>query len=75
MISSFIESRASFFISDSRKEFCIVVSLKEIRLLASVLLMNPVDKKNNSSHLRMFNSNLSIIFVSNAEQKYRVKNN
>ena len=75
MMSNLMESLASFCISASKKEFCLVVSLKIRVLLASELLMNPVNKKNNRIILRLFNFNLSIIFVSTPEQKYRVKNN
>ena len=75
MISNFIESLASFSISASKNEFCAVVSLKIGVFIAVELLINPVDKNSNRSPVRLFKFNLSVIFVSNAKQKYRVKNN
>ena len=76
MISSLIESWASFCISASKKVFCAVVSLKTKVLLAEELLINPVNKKSNRHFFRLSKFNLSIIFVSNviAQKKY-VKNN
>ena len=76
MMSSLIESSASFCISASKKEFCVVVSLEIRVLLAAELLINPVNKKSNRHPFSLSKFNLSIIFVSNAiAKKNRVKNN
>ena len=66
MISSFIESSASFLISDSKKELselvslitAIIVSLEIGVLKASELLINPVNKKSKSSNFCMIWFNL-----------------
>ena len=74
MISSFIESLASFSISASKKELSVVVSLQIGRLLASELLSNPVNKNNKSSNFCGIWFNLSGIFVTNVISKLRCQN-
>jgi len=69
IMSSFIESSASFCISASKKVFCAVVSLEIKVLLAAELLINPVNKKSNRYPFSLSKFNLSIIFVSNVIAK------
>jgi len=59
MMSIFIESSASFSISESKKELSVVVSLKKGALKASELLVNPVNKKSKSSDFCRISFNLS----------------
>ena len=82
MISSFIESSASFSISASKKELlvvvspgkAIVVSLKTGALKALELLIIPVNKKSKSSNFSRIWFNLSGIFVSNVICNLRCQN-